>query len=262
MSVYFSLCLLVKDDILKKGLLEISKYEYLGQYRDKYTHSLNGTNGHVENTRISEIIANIPNFLALSFTPEPENLTKYVLAKCDLKKDNQSVTLWLTPWMQRIFEISSTGQYFIINLEFRLEKNQSYIATDHPSLQLIQEIIFALQTIYGWLEADFTGRPTDYWGEENPEPSIEAPWHQGSNTLIIGKQLSKVFKTDIQLSSSGNGLFYCKNLGDNLYFITQPGTMNERYGPVQEDETVKSHNLAAQQLFTVLQGIPTSVLRE
>jgi hypothetical protein len=270
MSQSYSLCLLLKQDNLIEGLSRLAMYEHRGGRHDGYAHSLHDPHFLFVNTAISDIIKNIPTFVSLISTPEPDDvLTDEEIAKCDLKNGEQSITLWFTPWMQNIFGITTSGKYMIINVNYAHSRNIHFIPPDHPSLSLIQEVITVFQPIFGWIESDFIGSPSFYFdsfsntnsqaksSKTPPHPTEKAPWHTFSYTTILGEPL--LFHIEQVQPLNSFGFSELKRLSSNLVWQTSPGTFRASYGNL--DESDFSPNLtASENLFKILKTIPTSIL--
>jgi hypothetical protein len=266
MGVYYSMCCLISRENLINGLQQLALFEFNSKNETlemgRSIYSPRDEHYYIKNTPIENIVTTLVDPTRFSGTEflqvDPSvdlRMNESTLLKCNLKQGESIVTVWFTPWTQHIFEITTTGKYFLIVINYLNQKNQSFIPSQHPDLIFISEIIQRLNPVYGWLEGDFTGRPNEYWGADNNYPSLTPPWHQGSNTLIIGEPLSSEVKKGFDFDTSNTGLFYYKNLGGNLYFITQPGKLEERYGPDLKDENVRLHNQAIKQLLSILQNI-------
>lgn len=271
MSQSYSLCLLITQNNFINGLSKLSVYEHLGGRQDGYAYSLHDPHFLIEKTAISEIIENLPSFVSRIFTSEPnDGLTKEGLAKCDLKKGEQSVTLWFTPWMQRIFSVTTSGKYMLINLDYEHSRNLPLLPPDHPTLPFIREVVTTFQPVYGWMEADFIGSPSFYFdpfanissqsdiSKEHLSPTEKAPWHHFSYTTILGTPL--LFCVEQVQPVDSFGFSELKRISDNLVWQTWPGTFRSSYGNL--DNSDFSPDLtASQELFKILKTIPSSILK-
>jgi hypothetical protein len=261
MSVDFSLNLLISKQNLLEGLLALSRYEYKGLYEREDVHTLHGQYWYIEKSTISEMIAKVTSFEIYKDTSE-RSLTKEFIAQCDLKKEKKSITLWFTPWMQNIFSVTETGQYWLINLSFGLYNDIYYIPSGFTGQDFLEEVVQTLQPVYGWLEGDFTGSPSEYLRrfetQSEDDLLISPPWQIFSYTQIIGKPLSSILKSRFKINLSAIGLYYAKELGNSLFWITQPGDMIDRFGKLSEDD--QGHSKAIVKLYESLKDIPVSVL--
>lgn len=195
------------------------------------------------------------------------------LAKVNLyrgKREEGILTLSFSPWSQHPPLLDSG--YLVLDLAYPSEKNQDFIPFDHPSLGFITDIVEILSPVYGWLESDWTPLPPDTdWLTGRPWyiPSLPV-WQESKNPLIVGAPLSRAIKGDFDLGAKSNGLYFCKELGEGRYWITQPGTQAEweQYRSEMWNRLYKGtevgerHQAAMRRLREALAKIPASVLND
>jgi hypothetical protein len=248
MSTRFSLTLLISQDHFTKGLSDLLPYE------DQNPGMHVGPYSFITPTPILEIAKTLPQlYESVNIVTNESDKTSWFSVS---KKDTFAIAL--VPMAQRIYPVTWAKKYVFLAVGLELPGFKEFISGDHPSLAFLFEVLRILKPIYGGMDV-WTANPDDYWSTHE---TIEVPWHMWSLTQILGEPLTSAVKKHFDLDAAENGLFYCKNLGSGLYFITQPGTLAERYGPDPQNEIVKQHQAAARKLFATLQNIPAAILDE
>jgi hypothetical protein len=230
--------------------------------RDSYYYNLD--------TPISEIIAKFPALLA-SVEEDPENLEDIYenpetedMLKCSLYRENPAegiITLNFYPRTKYFYYpgIWKHG-HILVDVAFSLDKNQSFISYDHPSLSFVREVLLALKPVYGHLEGDWPSwwyRPTD--------ESI--PWGGSYGSPVIGPALAERIKPLFDLSDPDSGLINYHNL-EGMYWLTSEYSEAEWqkqhsniYGPPRNDAE-RRHGEAHVRLIEALRTVPVSFLGE
>jgi hypothetical protein len=225
-------------------------------------------------TPIDEIVTDFPKLLAQVHQEEnledilegnlyPED-SKEDLLKCSLYRENPAegiITLNFYPRTKYFYYpgIWKHG-HILVDVAFSLDKNQSFISYDHPSLSFVREVLLALKPVYGHLEGDWPSwwyRPTD--------ESI--PWGGSYGSPVIGPALAERIKPLFDLSDPDSGLINYHNL-EGMYWLTSEYSEAEWqkqhsniYGPPRNDAE-RRHGEAHVRLIEALRTVPVSFLGE
>ena len=245
-----SLSLIVPQRSFLQGSQALTSYELLGESHGPYWY--------VENSPIKQIITNFPRYLEQVGSSDQDEVSPANLAHFSLLSGNSYITVILSSWAQRAYELTALGNFLFINLELGLGKDKCFISTQDEKLPFLIEIIRLFAPLYGWVE-EWIAEPSFYWDEEDPPPSRNAPWHTSSMTQILGKPLSLIVEDKFDFTNEHSGLFFVREIGDDLFFITQPGDTHDRSGR-QDNEVYRKHIAAVEKLWSALKAIPQSVL--
>jgi hypothetical protein len=246
MSTNVLLCLFLRRDNLINGLKMLAPFDsgIGGECNGLYW---------LGTTPAKEIINQFSSYISLINRPKVEE-DRANTPQCTFIKDDVEVTLCFTPWLQELFHISPYDQHIAITLAFCDTRNFSFLPSDHPSLDMLQFVTKTLRPILGW------GTGEDIY---NYDYVYQSPVWTGVRPYILGFPLSTKVKEVVDLDNPNNGLFYCKHLDNDLYWIAPPGTMEGARSSYRADPIVLQKHLATtKRIENVLKTIPPSVLNQ
>ncbi len=246
MSTSILLCLYLRRDDFINGLKILAPFDsgVDGECNGLYWLGI---------TPAEEIIKRFSSYISLIGTSKTEE-DRANTPQCTFTKDGVEVTLCFTPWLQQLFHISPHDHYIAITLAFCDTRNFSFLPSDHPSLDVLQFVTKTLRPIVGW------GTGEDIY---NYNYVYQSPVWTEVQPYILGSLLSTKVKEVIDLNDSNNGLFYCKRLDNDLYWIAPPGTMEIARSSYRADPIVlQKHLAAAKRVEDVLKTIPASILNQ
>jgi hypothetical protein len=244
MSTSVLICLFLRRDNLVDGLKMLAPFD---------TGVGGACNGlyWVGTTPIKEITGQFSGYMSLINTPKVE-MDRLNTPQCTLVKDGIEVTICFSPWLQELFHISPYDHHMAVTLAFCNTRNLSFLPSDHPSLEMLQFVTKTLRPIVGW------GVGEDIY---NYDYSYHLPVWREVRPYILGSLLSTKVKEVVDLDDPSNGLFYCKNLGDNIYWLAGPGTMEMAHSSHSVDPVIFQRHIAIEKkIEEILKIIPASIL--
>jgi hypothetical protein len=171
----------------------------------------------------------------------PDGIIKFYLNSAQ----KTPLVIALSRTFQQAFALTGSGEYLMVEVGLRLEKNQDFIPDDHPALGLLREVSQALGFVYAYLDGDWVPDPEEYlsnFPSLGSLPSKIPPWYIPSKTVILGRLLSAQLPKN--LISELCDKAYVEDWGNETYYITQPST--------------EAHT----QLIETLRAVPVSFLGE
>lgn len=256
-SYYCCFYALLSGENFAKGLKKLRHYEN----EEKITSPI------YENTyvTISTFLSHLADLLNDPIPPEPEDdyddINNPNFYRIRLVKNRIWAGVLFTPWLQQVFSFTKSKKYLFIKINFNDTKNQCFLPRNHRSFSFLREVFENLSPLVAWMKEDSAFGSLTYWYPYEPElPDIPfetsqtAPWHEISETYIIGSPLSDVVKSRFDLFDSG--LYDPQVWHNDLVFISPPANpeYDSRY-PDYKSERGKAHNAAAEKLHKVLQSI-------
>jgi hypothetical protein len=195
------------------------------------------------------------------YTDEPdEKLVIDKTVKISYKKFGQEASLFTNLWMQEMFKPSAKN-FYLVAISFCNAEDLITMPVDHPSHQILEYLATELEPVLGWYDT------VNIFPEYN-EAYSQPPWlYWLFNLNILGPPFSTIVKEVVDLDDPNNGLFYCKRLGKDLYWIAGPGTFEKLPGKFYRGETpATQRHLEYRQIdeerkiMKILRTIPASVL--
>jgi hypothetical protein len=259
MSTNASICLLLNKLLFIEGLRTLSEFEIFEQ---GVTVTDSDGYDYIARTPSEKIIERLPDYISLIGLDNLE-FDENTLPRCLFRKDELDITVSFSPWLQEAWGLDNQSKFIIIDLGFAENTNLWSLPIDHPSMPMLELISSKLQPILGW-GSDGNLEPIT----NNATPKHAKPiWVKIISPMLIGRPLSTVVKQQLNLDDPKNGLFYCKNLGNEIYWIAAPGTFERLTEdssrgnvPITQRNLLPKHIEAEKKMKEILKSIPTSIL--